>query len=65
MKKYIEIIGPCSKYIDGKGWVTQVPEEILNNANYHKVTEEQLVISKDVYKYLVECEQTLNSLNFA
>lgn len=62
MRKHVKIIGPCSKWIEGEGWVTQIPEEVLNNANYHKVTEEQLVISKDVYEYLIECEQIIKRL---
>ena len=36
MKKFVEIIGPCSKYIDGKGWVTMVPEELLLQLGYIK-----------------------------
>lgn len=39
MKKYVEIIGPCSKYIDGKGWVTQIPEELLFAKGYVNLLE--------------------------
>ena len=39
MKKYVEIIGPCSKYIDGKGWVTLVPEELLFAKGYVNLLE--------------------------
>lgn len=62
MKKTVEIIGPCSKYVDGKGWVTQIPEELLTTKGYHKVTDEQIIISKDMYKYFVACEQVANGM---
>jgi hypothetical protein len=49
MKKYVEIVGPCSKYIDGKGWTTQVPEEQLASLGYNKVGDDFVVIPKSTY----------------
>ena len=57
-KKYVEIIGPCSKYIDGKGWVTQVPEELLISKGYVNVLETmQNIYNTEQYK------QTVSQLN--
>ena len=36
MDKYVEIIGPCSKWIEGKGWVTKIPVELLKEAGFVK-----------------------------
>ena len=33
-KKYLEIVGPCSKWIDGKGWTTLIPITLLENAGF-------------------------------
>ena len=38
-KDKIEIIGPCSKYITGKGWVTKVPIRLLNELGFVKINE--------------------------
>jgi hypothetical protein len=37
--KYVEIVGPCSKWIDGRGWVTQIPEELLFAKGYVNLLE--------------------------
>lgn len=36
MKPYIEIVGPCSKWVQGKGWVTQIPIYLIENAGFIK-----------------------------
>lgn len=36
MKDYVEIVGPCSKWIEGKGWVTKIPVELLKEAGFVK-----------------------------
>lgn len=36
MKEFIEVIGPCSKWIDGKGWVTRIPVHLIENAGFVK-----------------------------
>ena len=46
---YVEVIGPCSKYITGKGWTTQVPEEQLASLGYNKVGDDFVVIPKSTY----------------
>lgn len=52
MKETIEIIGPCSKWIDGKGWVTKVPITQIEALGYKKLTEEQIIIYKTEYEQL-------------
>lgn len=44
--KYVEIIGPCSKYIDGKGWVTQIPEHLLEAQGFRKIDVRLLNVIK-------------------
>lgn len=34
MKDCIEIVGPCSKWVQGKGWVTQIPVHLIENAGF-------------------------------
>jgi hypothetical protein len=41
--KYVEIIGPCSKYIDGKGWVTLIPVHLLEQQGFKKIEKEELL----------------------
>lgn len=36
MKNYETITGPCSKWVDGKGWQTNVDVHILNSLGYYK-----------------------------
>ena len=36
MKEYVEIIGPCSRWIEGKGWVTKIPIQLLKEAGFVK-----------------------------
>ena len=52
MKNTIKIIGPCSKWIDGEGWVTEIPIAQIEALGYKKLTEEQLIIHKTEYKQL-------------
>ena len=40
MKEIIEIVGPCSKWVEGKGWVTQIPVHLILNAGFRKTTQE-------------------------
>ena len=28
-KDIIRIVGPCSKWIEGEGWVTEIPKKVL------------------------------------
>lgn len=35
-KNEVKIIGPCSKYVDGQGWTTEVPEKLLNDQGFYK-----------------------------
>lgn len=34
MKDYVEIIGPCSKWIQDRGWVTKIPVSLIENAGF-------------------------------
>lgn len=36
MQEYVEIIGPCSKWVEGKGWVTKIPVQFLKEAGFVK-----------------------------
>ena len=52
MKNTIKIIGPCSKWIDGAGWVTEIPIAQIEALGYKKLTEEQIIIYKTEYEQL-------------
>lgn len=39
MREKLTIVGPCSKYVDGWGWTTEIPVEKLNKAGYFKVKD--------------------------
>lgn len=52
MKECVKIIGPCSKWIDGEGWVTMVPVDSIENAGYHKLSEDSVVLSKEEWASL-------------
>lgn len=52
MKNTIKIIGPCSKWIDGAGWVTEVPIAQIEALGYKKLTEEQIIIYKTKHEQL-------------
>ena len=39
MREKLTIVGPCSKYIDGQGWTTEIPVEKLNKAGYLKAKD--------------------------
>ena len=43
-KGYVEIVGPCSKYINGKGWTTQVPKSLIESYLEDKLEERSLEI---------------------
>ena len=62
MKKYVEIIGPCSKYVDGKGWVTLVPEELLFAKGYVNLLELMHENSKNSNVNLNTNERLANSV---
>lgn len=34
--KTVKIIGPCSKWIEGSGWVTEVPIALLESLGFYK-----------------------------
>ena len=36
MKEVETFIGPCSKFVDGQGWTTEIPVEQLKAKGYHK-----------------------------
>ena len=50
MNGYIEIIGPCSKWVEGKGWVTKVPFELI----------EKIIIDKQ--KIVIDKIQEINDI---
>lgn len=29
MQEYVEIVGPCSKWVEGRGWVTRIPVSLM------------------------------------
>lgn len=34
-------VGPCSKFVDGQGWTTEIPVQMLKEKGYVKVDELQ------------------------
>jgi hypothetical protein len=58
--KYVEIIGPCSKWIDGKGWVTQIPEHLLFAKGYVNLLE---IMSENNKKSNENLNANENSIN--
>ena len=34
------MVGPCSKWVEGKGWVTKIPIQILEDALFDKKKQE-------------------------
>ena len=48
MRDGIEIIGPCSKWVEGKGWVTKVSESLIKPYLDYKLKERTL----EVYIFL-------------
>lgn len=47
----ITIIGPCSKYVDGQGWTTEIPVHLLGS---HLTKEDQQELLKFVSGEFVE-----------
>lgn len=41
MQEYVEIVGPCSKWVEGKGWVTKIPLQLLKKAGFVQIQQEK------------------------
>ena len=50
-------IGPCSKYIDGQGWTTEIPVEMLKEKGYVKAEELQKQLNELTERYLEESKE--------
>lgn len=37
MKEVVKIVGPCSKWIQGVGWVTEIPVSLLESMGFVKI----------------------------
>ena len=38
MAKEVEtFVGPCSKFVSGQGWTTEIPVELLHAKGYYKI----------------------------
>ena len=35
-------VGSCSKFVDGQGWITEIPIKQLNEKGYYKVDYEEI-----------------------
>lgn len=53
-RKTIKIVGPCSKWIDGEGWVTEIP--ISQIENIFCIGKNVVVIDKQDFQKKVEEE---------
>jgi hypothetical protein len=40
MKEKEIFVGPCSKFVDGQGWTTEIPVEMLKEKGYVKADEQ-------------------------
>ena len=58
MKNTIKIIGPCSKYTDGEGWVTEIPIALLNNLGFYKTSNATVTIPIETYNKLLINQKT-------
>lgn len=59
MREIVKIIGPCSKYIDGKGWTTEVPVDKLKELGFIKHCEDNIVLSISEYKRFALLEEKI------
>ena len=57
MKDHIEIIGPCSKQIQGRGWVTQIPVHLIENAGFVSTDKLMEILEKEEKKRKSEKEK--------
>lgn len=62
MRETVKIIGPCSKYIDGQGWTTEVPVDKLEELGFIKLGEDDTVLSKNEYERLKRVEKEKDRL---
>ena len=37
MKEVVKIVGPCSKWVQGVGWVTEIPVLLLESMGFIKI----------------------------
>ena len=51
MKEVETFIGPCSKYITGQGWTTEVPVEQIKAKGYRKESDTAKEIWNDITSY--------------
>ena len=56
-------IGPCSKYIDGQGWTTEIPVKMLEEKGYVKAEELQKKVEQDVKHTAKEITSKVVDLN--
>lgn len=54
-KKTIKIIGPCSKWVQGIGWVTEIPVAMLESMGFVEIDK--------IIKTLKEKEEKENARN--
>lgn len=46
MRETVKIIGPCSKYIDGQGWTTEVPVDKLEELGFVRLEKGSVVLTE-------------------
>lgn len=62
-KEIVKIIGPCSKYIDGQGWTTEIPVDKLAEQGFYKSDFlDSLVIKEIPRKVISNIEQPKNRI---
>lgn len=58
-----KFVGKCSHWVDGVGWVTEIPTKMIEEKGYRKIGENEVVISKKEYEELKSEIATLVSNN--
>lgn len=59
MKDVVKITGPCSKWVDGEGWVTEIPSIIL----VERANQEIIKTYKELLRESAELKaETLNKV---
>ena len=63
MKNKETFIGPCSKFVDGQGWTTEIPVEMLKEKGYIKIKDlDEKFVSLNAVKAAENCPKAMKTL---
>ena len=48
-KKTETFVGPCSKFVSGQGWTTEIPVEEIKKKGWIKLDENAVVLTREEY----------------